>query len=125
MRVVKGVNDLKSYCENNDKKHLLDEWDYERNFPIAPTDVHCRSSKKYYWNCQTCGNTWAASVGTRVAGHGCKICGYRKISGSKKKTTVGEDDLETLFPLIAREWDYERNFPYTPKDVKPNSEQLI
>lgn len=124
MVVVAGVNDLKTYCEKDGNTLLLDEWDYERNFPIAPEDVYFKASKKYYWKCQTCGNTWVASVGTRVAGHGCKICGYGKISDSKKKTIVGENDLETLFPLIAKEWDYEKNSPYTPKDVKPNSEKL-
>ncbi len=124
MKKITGVNDLKTYCEQNNRPDLLNEWDYKENYPLKPEDVYYMSVKKIAWNCEKCGNHWISSVGQRMRGSGCKTCGYKKASETKKKTTIGKDDLVTLFPDVAEEWDYEKNYPYTPYEVKPNSEKI-
>ena len=123
IKIVKGENDLESWCRKNNS-FLLKEWDYEKNNPVKPGDILYKSAAKYHWKCSECGNEWEATPRSRTEGHGCKICGYKKISETRKKTKVGINDLGTLFPEVAKEWDYGKNYPYTPQDVKPNSEKI-
>ena len=30
---------LKSYCEENNRQRILDEWDIEKNLPLTPDSV--------------------------------------------------------------------------------------
>ena len=75
-RFVPGVNDLQTWCYENNRLDLLDEWDYERNLPLAPSQISRGSSKRVWWICKTCGHNWLRSVGGRTNpnGSGCKIC---------------------------------------------------
>jgi hypothetical protein len=38
---------------------------------------------------------------------------------------VGVNDLNTLFPGIAKEWDKTKNAPLVPSDVKPGSNKQV
>jgi hypothetical protein len=37
----------------------------------------------------------------------------------------GYNDLATLNPTLAKEWNYRKNHELTPMDVKPNSSQKV
>lgn len=72
-RLYKGYNDLETYCTTHkDKKHLLDEWDYEEN-ELKPSDVTAHCDKIVHWKCYH-GHKWQASIGSRVSGRGCPYC---------------------------------------------------
>ena len=37
---------------------LAEEWDYEKNTPLTPFDVSYGSTKKVYWKCPICQNSY-------------------------------------------------------------------
>ena len=108
-----GDNDLASTSPL-----LLEEWDYERNFPNTPKDVTAGSSKKAWWKCKKCGYKWEARINHRVNGVGCPVC-------ANKTVWPGHNDLATLRPELVLEWDYEHNNPLTPKDVTAGSGKKV
>ena len=85
---------------------IANEWDHSRNGKLTPIQVTSGSNKLVYWKCSK-GHSWQALVGTRVRGNGCPYC-------SNHSVLTGYNDLVTIAPDIAAEWDYEKN-----GDVKP------
>jgi len=87
---------------NKDKKPLSEthpklakeahDWD--------PTTVVAGTNKKLAWKCQK-GHVWNATGSNRLLGRGCPFC-------SNKKILIGENDLATTHPHLAKEaheWD--------------------
>lgn len=74
--------------------HLVTEWDSwcER----SPFDTTTRSDYRASWVCEH-GHRWRARVADRTAGTGCRVC-------AGKEVLKGFNDLESNFPLIAKEW---------------------
>lgn len=68
-RVWKGFNDLESIFPE-----IAKEWDYKKNKVMTPTEVTAFSSRKAWWICPTCGDSWRTVIRSRVKGHGhnCK-----------------------------------------------------
>ena len=81
---------------------LLEEWDYELNGEITPKLVTASSGQKVWWKCSKCNQSWLASVALRSVGEGCPIC-------SGQKLVAGVNDLATVNPRLASEWDYDNN----------------
>lgn len=78
-KVWKGFNDLATI-----DPELTKEWDYEKNYPLLPTEVTSGSSKRVWWKCPICGSEWMISVGNRKQGWGkCPICKKTKGRGIK------------------------------------------
>ena len=103
-KVKKGANDLETH-----NPELLGEWDYEKNGELLPAEVTYGSARKIWWKCSL-GHSFLASLNSRTNNGGkCPFC-------SGHKVLKGFNDLLTLRPDIAGEWDYERNNPYEPTD---------
>jgi DNA-directed RNA polymerase subunit RPC12/RpoP len=66
-----------------------------------------------WWKCAH-GHEWLAAVSHRKRGNGCPYC-------SNKKILKGYNDLATIHPEIAAEWDYEKNGELTPFEIAPAS----
>lgn len=99
-----GFNDLKSV-----NPILAAEWDYEKNKGLQPDSITYGSKKGVWWNCSE-GHIWRAQICNRVAGKGCPYCaGHELIAGS--------NDLLTVFPSLAEEWNYEKNNGVNPQNV--------
>ena len=47
------------------------------------------------------------------------------ILDANKKVLKGYNDLQTINPTLASEWDYEKNISLTPMDVLPNSNKKV
>lgn len=110
-KVLVGYNDLLTT-----NPQLASEWNYEKN-DLTPADVTEGSSKKIWWICKH-GHEWESKVASRKRGHGCPYCaGLLCISG--------ENDLETLFPKVAQEWNYEKNGDLSPSDIKGGSNKRV
>ncbi len=92
---------------------LATEWNYEKNGDLKPDMVTANSNKKVWWKCEK-GHEWQAMINSRNKGNGCLYCAGQKV-------LKGENDLQTLNPTIAKEWNYEKNNGLTPMDVMPNS----
>ncbi len=109
---VKGKNDLQTINPS-----LSKEWNYEKNNDLTPADVLPNSGKKVWWRCQR-GHEWQATICHRNEGSGCPYC-------SNKKVLKGFNDLQTINPSLAKEWNYEKNNDLTPMDVLPNSGKKV
>ena len=112
---VPRVNDLYTLYPE-----LTEEWDYERNLlelHLLPGMIKPASNKKVYWKCHE-GHSWQATPASRTLDHtGCPYC-------SGKRTLAGWNDLATLYPQIAAEWNYEKN-DLKPTEVRPYSNKTV
>lgn len=96
---------------------LAAEWHPTRNEPLRPEDVTAGSNRKVWWRCAH-GHEWQATIYTRVIGGVCPVCIGRKV-------IPGENDLATLYPELAEEWDAEKNAPLTPRELRPYSNKKV
>ncbi len=111
-KVLKGYNDLQTINPS-----IAKEWNYEKNNGLTPIDVMPNSGKKVWWKCSK-GHEWQAIIAGRNRGAGCPYC-------AGKKVLKGYNDLETLNPTLAKEWNYEKNSGLKPEDVMPNSSNKV
>ena len=108
-RLIKGVNDLATL-----RPDLMREWDYEENAGIDTSELMPRSNKIVGWKCSKCGYKYKTLISSRANGTGCRNCAGQVLH-------TGINDLETLYPGLAAEWDYEANIGVIPSQVFPNS----
>ncbi len=111
-QILRGYNDLHTINPT-----LANEWNYEKNGNLMPEDVTPNSHKKVWWKCNK-GHEWQAAIANRNNGYGCPIC-------SNKKILKGYNELNTIHPLLANEWNYEKNGNLMPEDVTPNSHKKV
>ena len=109
---IKGKNDLQTV-----NPALAKEWNYHKNNGLTPTDVLPSSNKKVWWKCGK-GHEWQAMIRSRNDGRGCPYC-------SGRHAVNGKNDLQTVNPVLATEWNYERNCGLMPMDVLPNSNKKV
>jgi len=102
-KVLKGFNDIHTKAP-----HLLKEWDYEKN-DLLPTQVAPNSKQEIWWKCDK-GHSWKTKVHIRNSGSSCPYCSGRKVLS-------GANDLKTLYPEIAKEWDYAKNGDMLPENT--------
>lgn len=93
--LVKGVNDIATLYPE-----LIPEWDFEANGKEAK-DVKATTKTYAFWKCEK-GHSWKTNLGNRIQGKGCPYC-------AGKYPIKGENDLETLFPWLVLEWNYDLN----------------
>ncbi len=93
--LLRGYNDLQTKYPK-----LLKEWDYNKN-NLAPSEVIAGGHTKYYWICKN-GHSYEESILHKAKGVGCPFC-------AGKKVLKGYNDLQSKFPELAKEWDYEKN----------------
>lgn len=109
---------LYDYCIENSMAELLESWDAEKNGGLTPREVSYGSSaRKVWWRCER-GHSWQASPYSRTSGSGCPYC-------TGKLVGAGVNDLATLYPALAGEWDYEKNAPLTPGEVSVGSHRKV
>ena len=104
-KIVKGKNDLQTLHPK-----LSKEWNYDKNGDVNPSDVLPGSHKKVWWRCSK-GHEWEDAIRDRVNGKPCPYC-------SNYKVLPGFNDLATVNPEVAKEWNYEKNGALTPDQVK-------
>lgn len=94
--ILPGYNDFETWCKNNDKQYLLDEWDYDKN-EILPSQVSKGAEKQVYWKGK-CGHSWKQFLYSRTGKHeqGCPICGK---------------ELKTSFPEQVVYFYIKKHFP--------------
>lgn len=108
-KVLKGYNDLKTWCINNNRKDLIKEFDCNKN-NFSITDITYGSGKKVWWICQS-GHSYQTYLTHRTKMHtSCPYC-------SNQKILAGYNDLATLFPSIAKEWNYYKKNPTGPNEI--------
>lgn len=94
-----------------ERPEIAAQWDYENN-EMTPDEVTAGSGYKVAWICEK-GHRWRAAIGDRCKyNNGCSYC-------SGRFAITGENDLATLYPKIAKEWDCELNGDVRPDNIKP------
>ena len=96
VKLIPGVNDLATTNPS-----LAKEWAADLNHNISPKDITSGSAKEVWWRCSK-GHEWQTRPATRSRGVGCPFC-------VNQRAWPGFNDLLSLFPEIAREWDPKRN----------------
>ncbi len=92
------------------KPELASEWNYDKNNNIKPEHVYANSSQKYWWICKN-GHEWLASPNKRVSSNrNCPYCTHQKVE-------VGVNDLETMYPELAKEWHPIKNGKILPNSI--------
>ena len=93
---IPGENDLATLYPE-----IAAQWCEERNGDKKPEQFRPGSNEKVWWRCER-GHEWETMITSRVEGHGCPYC-------SGLLAIPGENDLTTLFPDIAAQWNREKN----------------
>ena len=122
-KVLTGYNDLQSQ-----NPQLASEWDYEKNVSIKPDSIALHSNKLVWWKCSECKYEWQAKINDRANGRGCPSCSKKKRILSFRENNYllrGENDVATVRPDLAVEWDKERNENLLPSDFTCGSSQKI
>lgn len=96
---------------------LLEEWDYEKNDSLLPTNVRAQSNKVVYWKCAK-GHSWKVVISSRSGGGSC--CPY-----CKGLLPTEETCLATINSKLASEWNHEKNGELTPENVMPKSGKRV
>lgn len=113
-KILKGFNDFGSLYPE-----IAREWHPTKNEKLTPFDVMPYSSKKVWWYRNECGHEWYTAIGTRVHDNsGCPYC-------SNQKILIGFNDLKTLCPDIAREWNFEKNGTIKPEQFSKGSDKVV
>lgn len=114
---TKGVVKKRGSLAEN-MPELAKEWHPTKNGTLTANDITAGRFKAIWWLCPKCGYEWQAPPNNRKKGVGCPCC-----SGRVPKR--GVNDLATVDPEIAKEWNYEKNAPLTPRDVLPGSGRKV
>ena len=97
---------------------LTAEWDVEKNASLTPQDVTTGSHKLIWWRCPK-GHSWRAAVYSRTTlGASCPVC-------TGRQALAGENDLATLYPDIAAQWDGMKNGALRPNNVTAGSNRRV
>ncbi len=123
-KLLTGFNDFETWCKNNGREDLLEEWDYDKNNGLKPSEIIQGGSHKKYWWIGACGHEWDSVISARVRERqgktqivkaaGCPYC-----SNPPKRILAGFNDFESWCERNGRnnlleEWNYERN------DISPS-----
>ena len=100
-----------------DNKKLISEYNYKKNGEIDLNTITTGSHKKIWWKCSK-GHEWESEVKSRNAGRGCPFC-------ANKKVLVGYNDITTTNPILAKEWNYEKNENLKPTQFLANSHKKV
>ena len=110
--VQPGVNDFESLYPE-----IAKEWS-DKNLPCKPSEFTAGSAYNAWWKCRVCGHEWQTIIFKRSKGSGCIFC---KNHIARK----GVNDLATLYPDIAAEWNYGSNINFKPDKISISSIQIF
>lgn len=110
-KVLIGFNDLATL-----KQEIVKEWHPTLN-KTKPEDYTSRSNAKVWWLCAN-GHEWEAPISYRTGKRGgsCSYC-------LNQKVLEGFNDLETLNPDLAAEWNSDRNEQLTTSEVSVGADK--
>lgn len=109
---VAGQNDIFTVYPE-----LIKIWNFDKNTNYDPKTITVHSEKKVWWLCEK-GHEWKTKVSLVTAGYGCPYC-------SGKKAIRGVNDLQTLYPELAKEWAYDKNGDLKPDMIKIFSNKAV
>lgn len=102
-----------------DDAQLMAEWDWEKNDKLGldPNRIALNSHKKAWWICSK-GHNYETVISSKHKGSKCIVCLNRKI-------VIGINDLATINPQLAQEWNYTLNGDLEPSMVAPSANKNV
>jgi len=94
---------------------LANEWS-PKNLPLTPKMFYPKSNKKIWWQCNN-KHEYEALISKRASGTNCPFCANRKLCDA--------NSLAVVKPNIAKQWNYEKNYPKHPTEVLAGSATLF
>lgn len=112
--IIPGYNSLQAKYPDIVKN----EWDYELN-DVDPDTIAPHTNKSYYWKCTKGHESYLARVNNKTNGNGgnCPKCSHQKFSK--------EFSLQSINPMLAKEWDVELNDGLLPGEVFANTNKAF
>ena len=98
---------------------LIEDWDYKKNYPLKPENFYTNSSTPVWWKCKK-GHSWKRRIANRTLkklATGCPFCAGKRVSNT--------NSLISLFPKIAKEFNYEKNKNFSPENLISGSHLKI
>ena len=97
---------------------LAAQWNFKRNGYLAPSQVSSSYRGKVWWVCpKNPAHEWKSSVSHRT--HHRTDCPH-----CRSLPQEGES-LAKLYPVVASEWDYEKNGELGPEEVSISSDKIV
>lgn len=105
-------------CMRTTRPDLVRDFHPTANGAITPDNVMATTGKRITWLCRN-GHHWVASGTNRAnQGTGCPYC-------SNFSCWTGWNDVATVRPDLAADWDWSNNPGLTPRDVVPGTNKRI
>ena len=102
--IIKGINDLETWCKKNKKQYILEEWDCEKN-GISPQEIAPFANKKIWFVCKH-GHSYKSSLANRTSNQtGCPICNRMGTSFQEQACFYY---LEKMFPDVINSYHDDR-----------------
>lgn len=93
----------------------------KKNEGVRIEEIGIGSTIPIWWKCEKGeDHIWEASPNQRTSGHklrGCPVCTGKKV--------VKSNSLAYCFPLIANEWNYNKNNSLTPNEITSGSNKKV
>ncbi len=119
-KILKGYNDLATT-----HPQIVEEWDYEKNINLLPTEVTSSTTKKVWWKCKE-GHEWATYIRLRIIGHNCPVCSMKKGLELRKRNILKKrGNFADCYPELAEEWNYEKNINLLPTEVTSSTTKKV
>ena len=109
---ITGENDLQTL-----RPDLMEEWDWEKNLSLGidPSELKITSNIRVWWKCKEHNHSYDTLLASRTYSNSdCPYC-------SGARVLSGYNDFQTLYPELAKEWDYELNGNTTPDLIAPQT----
>jgi len=99
-----NIKSFKQWCIDNNRRDVLDRWDYELNNKKPDEIGFGNTNKKYYFKCpRNLHKSELKNIGSFTYGHeGSMNCNQCNSFAQKNIDNIGEDFLDKY-------WDYEKN----------------
>lgn len=104
----------------SDNAELMAEWDWEKNSMLGlfPDKLTYHSNKNAWWKCKN-NHSWQQTIDKRTTyNRNCPYC-------TNKRVLIGKNDIPTLFPHLAKEWNWEKNDFSRPEDYVIGSAKKV
>ena len=82
---------------------LVEEWNFEKNYPLSPNNISWGSAKKVWWKCTKCQKEWLCSPANRTGGNyqKCPRCTKAEVSKTLAAPVMNVDTGEVFDSLTS------------------------
>lgn len=115
-----GHNDIiSSYPE------MAKLWNYKKNIGLSPENFTAGAEAMVWWQCAKCGYEWEAMIYHMKRAFDHNVNGVLCPACVGKAIWKGHNDLQSLRPDLAEEWNYARNNGICPDEITVGSSKNI